>query len=63
MDLGLYLACDGRHHDINGVEGVSGSLFRLKQRIRIFESPADIMSVWPVLNYKTLLLAKSLKTI
>ncbi|GFF82359.1 hypothetical protein IFM47457_05777 [Aspergillus lentulus] len=49
MDLGPYLACDGvnyecRHHDINGVKGVCRSSFQLKQRTRIFKSPADIMS-------------------
>lgn len=52
----------GRHHNINGVKGVSGPLFWLKRRTRIFESPADIMSVRPVLNYKTLLPVKSFKT-
>lgn len=52
----------GRRHDINGVKGVSGSSFQFKRRTRISESPADIMSVRPVLSYKTLLPAKSFKT-
>jgi hypothetical protein len=52
----------GRHHDTNGVKGVSGSSLQLKRRPRMFESPADIMSVRPVLKLKTLLPAKSFKT-
>lgn len=40
-----FMLIAGRHHDINGVKGVSGSSFWFKQRTRISESPADIMSV------------------
>lgn len=44
--LNLYfMLITGRHHDINSVKGVSGSLFWFKQRMCISKSLADIMSV------------------
>lgn len=45
-----------------GVNDASGCLFPLLQRMYIFENPMPIISVRPVLNYRTLRTMKNSKT-